>query len=244
LKASEQLGNLRARQAWENLDAVKKKPTAAQVAAARRGIEEALDWLERLAGLQPTIERLTLCASAFKRLAMLETRAGNTGAAADALQRMTARYAQAETLARDSAHPELFYPAMNRMAGELVTRFGHPGWAGFDAADLAAARASLQAKVTDDPDFWSLVGQVELDVYAALAEGRLAAALPNLLRGCAELHDHQAAPWLWASVADQLDFVLPAWGRHVAAAEAEAGETLRHRMAGYAGRAGRRTQAA
>ena len=237
LKASEQLGNLRARLAWESVDKAGPKADAACFADARGGIGRALVWLKGLVALQPTIERHSLCGSACKRLAMVETRAGRSAAARRAVAQMALHYGAAERLACDSGDPDLFYPAMNRMAAELVTRSRRlASWAGFGAADLDAVRASLQARAASDPDFWSLVGLVEIELYAALAERRLAAALPGLLKAYEDLQARVAAPWMWASVADQADFVLPAWQRGAPRVEQRAAQALRRRMAAYAGR--------
>jgi hypothetical protein len=59
MKAGEQLGNLRARLAWERLDTYGPAPDARRLAQARKDIGNAIDWLDLLVGLQPTIERLS-----------------------------------------------------------------------------------------------------------------------------------------------------------------------------------------
>ena len=46
---------------------------------------------------------------------------------------MKVRYANAEKLARTSNDPRLFYPALNRMAAELIVDCARPGWRGFDS---------------------------------------------------------------------------------------------------------------
>ena len=46
-----------------------------------------------------------------------------------------------------SNHAALFYPALNRMAAELIVDAGKPGWAGFDPAALAeVTRQAWHAK--------------------------------------------------------------------------------------------------
>ena len=164
LKLLEQLGNLRARQAWEAAEHAERgfaphaarpargkasrKPKNAKAATAHRdkAVEErdaafdaaraeivaALDMLERLAKLQPTIERESLCGSAWKRMALLEAHAKRPSAETKAIMNMKLRYANAETLARASNHPQVFYPALNRMAAELIVDAARPGWRGFD----------------------------------------------------------------------------------------------------------------
>jgi hypothetical protein len=79
---------------------------------------------------------------------------------------------------------------------------GRPGWKGLDSAIVEAARASLEAKNLVDPDFWSVVGQTELELYIAVAVGKLARAQKSLERGYQDLYRRVRAPWLWSSVFD------------------------------------------
>ena len=75
---------------------------------------------------------------------------------------MAQHYQRAEALARQAGHPEWYYPALNRMAADLVAHAGTAGWPGFDGADTALLRQCLETKRRDDPDFWSVVGLPEL----------------------------------------------------------------------------------
>ena len=59
-----------------------------------------------------------------------------------------------------------------------------------------------------DPDFWSVVGLPELSVYEALANHTLAQQLPAVLTSFDDMHQRAGTPWMWASVADQLGFVV------------------------------------
>jgi len=236
LKAVEQLGNLRVRMAWEALKALGERAGAEDWEGARKKIAAALVDLSGLNALQPTVERQILCASAHKRLAMVAGRAGDAPAQSAALLLMVRDYAAAEVQARRTGYADLFYPAMNRMAGELVTDWGSAAWTGFAEANVQAVRENLQARLQDDPDFWSWVGMIELDLYLALGGGALADALPKLLERYTDLQQRVAAPWMWSSVADQVDFVLPLWSLHVAPAEAAAATELSTRLGAWAGR--------
>ena len=127
LKVSEQLGNLCARQAWETVDQACKqngRVSAEELSKARTEIEAARDHLERVVAVQPSIERESLLGSAWKRLALVEAIAGRPRDELAAIASMQASYAKAEARARDSHHPELFYPALNRMAAELILNAG------------------------------------------------------------------------------------------------------------------------
>ena len=232
MKAHEQLGNLRARRGWARAAAA--EPASAAMAQARADITHALHELQALADLQPTLERHSLCGSAYKRLAMLEHKAGNAAAEKAALQQAALAYGRAEALAAASQHPELFYPALNRMALEWVANVGHRGWPGFDATASAAVRRSLQAKTQIDPDFWSHAGLVEIDLYEALAAGRLAERKAALEDAWADLHGRVSSPSLWGSVADQAQLVLAAYAPAAAGGEREAARSLLALLKGYA----------
>ena len=57
-----------------------------------------------------------------------------------------------------------------------VSGTAYSGWTG-----------PLDHAATDKPDFWSAVGQTELGLLEALAQGRLAGAAPGLLHAFREL---------------------------------------------------------
>jgi hypothetical protein len=270
LKVVEQLGNLRARQAWSEADnaireferparaddssgAVKNarghgrgngrtagsaKATKALDAAlgrARDEITAALGILRQVTALQPTMERESLCGSACKRLAMVEAAARNPRAEATAIEEMKNGYGRAEALARVGNSDALFYPALNRMAAELVADAGKPGWRKFDPVAVAAVRASLAARTRDDPDFWSVVGLTELRIYLAIADRKLAAELDVIVREFDDLYARVSAPSEWGSVLDQLRFVLPKYAARATATERKAVATLTRHLGGRAG---------
>ncbi|MDL2338411.1 MAG: CHAT domain-containing protein, partial [Pseudomonadota bacterium] len=189
IKASEQWGNLRVRQAWLKVDeaatalrqlsGVKGREAAEQEArahlatvarAARSAVLSALELLDQLVALQPTMERHSLCGSAHKRLAMIAQAAGpsseNDAARQQALHQMLACYEAAERMGRDAGMLDWYYPAQNRLAAEVAFASGppkgQPKAAHLDPERLASLRQILIAKTRDDPDFWSVVGLTEL----------------------------------------------------------------------------------
>jgi CHAT domain-containing protein len=232
MKAHEQLGNLRARHAWAQV--AQAAAGSPKLKDARAQIITALHGLQALADLQPTLERHSLCGSAWKLLAMLEQRAGDGRAQQAALAKAMAAYRSAEALAAATQDANLFYPALNRLALEVVSNMGAARWAGFNATATAAARASLQGKAATDPDFWSLAGLSEIDMLAAVAQRRLAEETPALLAAYADLHSRVAAPSHWGSVADQADFVLTPYTATVSGNEREAAAALLAVLRGYA----------
>ena len=239
VKASEQLANLRARLAWDRVKRAQRagKPRAELdrlMTQGRKDIRAALDMLGALVAIAPTVERESLLGSAHKRLALIEAVAGRAQPEAAAIATMAEHYRRAEALARKTRHAELFYPALNRMAAELITHAGDASWAGFDPQDSALVRDSLERKRREDPDFWSVIGLPELGIYEALASKTLASQLPVVLAACEDLHDRAGTTGMWATVADQADWVLKRFTAG-ASAEARAAKELLKVLRGYAG---------
>lgn len=222
MKAHEQWLNLRVRLAESKARA--EKPGSRARAGARREIQATIRQLEALAALQPTVERLNLCGSAWKRLAMIER--GTDEAAADAARaHADADYGRAEALAMAQDSPELYYPVINRMAYALARSAGR-AFAGFDAGVVDKARASAQAKVLAAPDFWSVVTLIELDAFEATGSGRLHEALGALLARVDDLRSRVPAPKSWSSVSDNAEYALRGW------ADAATGDE-RHALASW-----------
>ncbi|GEM_PF-6099535 len=125
-----------------------------------------------------------------------------------AIAAMAEQYRIAEKLARDEGADNLFYPALNRMSAELALNAGNPDWTGFDPSDVAAVRQSLAGKATRDPDFWSVVNAIELDIYEALAARRFKAAWPALLKRLSDAKARASGVSNWDSVHAQARFTL------------------------------------
>jgi len=236
IKAAEQLGNLRARlalQAVEQAGKQKNPLTRAQLQHARSEISEALEGLEALTRLQPSIERANLCGSAWKRLALVEAIAKRPKDERIAIENMKASYARAESLARATNYAALFYPALNRMAAELIVDADKPKWNNFDPATLGDVLESLSIRARDEPDFWSFIGMIELRTYQAIADRRLAAARAGIEHDLDELFTRVSAASMWSSVLDQASFVLPKYAQRAAGPERQAANQLLARVRGY-----------
>lgn len=270
LKASEQWGHLRVKRAWQRVDQaadamrVREKSAAsgprsagtqaarhkaqaaldAAIEAARPELADALTLLNRLIEVQPTMERHSLCGSAYKRLAMIERLASRPAQAQAALRQMQHRYAEAERLGCEAGLPDWYYPAMNRLAGVVALGAG-PTRAG-DAAEQAsvapqrwaAVRQALIAKTRDDPDFFSVVGLTELRLLEAVANGALAAACAGIVAEFDALNVRMPGTPKWRSVLEQLDFVLADLLQHGSRAECDAARTLTAHVEAYLARAG------
>ena len=197
-RAAEQLGNELARCGEKLKDEN----------AARQMIEEGIDQLGKLVALQATVERESLLGSAWKRLVLLETRAGRDAASLKALEKMVVHYANAEKLACEAKADNLYYPAKNGISAELRLAFLQKRAPRLTEARLSAVRESLDKAATERPDFWSVVGQTELALLEALAQGRLAGSGPALMDAARELKARVPATSSWDSVYTEARFTL------------------------------------
>ena len=231
-KAHEQFGNLRVRQAWSAAKNAKKG--SPELARGRKDITAALRDLKALAALHPTIERLSLCGSAWKRLAQLEALAGHTAREATALGKAADAYGRAEAMAVEQNDPQQFYPGGNRMAIELALHAGQPGWPGFEEAGRLRQLHSLQTKHAADPDFWSSAALIETDLFHALEQRQLAGSAERLRDAYTQLFQRVAAQRFWESVTDQAHFVLTPYQRAVGGAEKRAAKELLDLLESYA----------
>jgi hypothetical protein len=138
-------------------------------------------------------------------------------------------YKEAEKIGRERDLKDVFYPALNRMAAECVLHAGEESWKGFKAETISKLRTTLEEKSQEDPDFWSEVGRVELELYAALASQNLTSQSPVIMLGYETLHHREKDPMQWNSVQDQLDFVFPVYCERLKASkpqEVEAAQAL------------------
>jgi tetratricopeptide (TPR) repeat protein len=231
LKTQEHLHNLRARRGWQRCRAAKPGSTGWE--HARAEVQDAAERLAVLAALQPSVERGSLVGSAHKRLGLIHRQAGQSAAARAAFASAAEAYRGAEALAAARQDPQLFYPALNRMALEVVLGTGTGGFA-FDAADVAAVTRSVHARIAHEPDFWAHAALIELDLLRALAGGRLAAEQAGLQARFAALADRVKSVRMWGSVAEHADLVLGAHAEHTRGAEATAAKALLAVLEGYA----------
>jgi hypothetical protein len=246
IKAAEQLSNITARRAWEGVEKATRQAAASPngsstrtlrqtVVESRRAIGAAIDRLETLVRLEPSMERETLCGSAYKLLALLEHKAHRPSAERRAIEMMRRHYRRAESLGRTARLDGYFYPALNLIAAELAIEAGTGRWRGLDEALVEAVRQSLEENASARPDFWSLAGQIELKMYEAVARSTLGRARASLTAAYADLHARVGATWMWDSVRDQARFVLTRYLPRARAADQQAARALLARLDEYAG---------
>ena len=215
-KAAEQLGN----------QLVRRAGMLADPAAARAGIEAGIAQLERLAAVQPTFERANLIGSAYKRLTMVEWKAGHVAAAKAALAASVEHYGVAEAMARASGADALHYPAKIAIAAELRAAFIAGRTPELDDDRVKAVSDSLEHAATNKPDFWSVVGQTELLMLIALAKGELAQAEPALTTSLRDLKKRVPAVQMWGSVLNEARFTLEPYIAVASSAEKRAAQSV------------------
>src|SRR5262249_24065267 len=145
---------------------------------------------------------------AMKRLALIEAAAGRPREELQAIEKMKQYYRQGQQLCEKDGLPDLFYPASNYIAAELALNAGRKGWNLADRSLFDATRRSLEEKNRDDPDFWSIVGEIEIDLYEAVEEATLAEARMELEDRYRDLYTRMRGGSDWGSVYDTAVFVL------------------------------------
>ena len=125
--------------------------------------------------------------------------------------------------ARHNAQP-FFYPAMNRIArsSSLVDTSKTPRrrWT---EETIEAVRALMSSV---PPDFWSVVGQTELDMYMSIAAGWLARDVERLIEDFGKHHARVNNERMWGSVFDNAVFVLSRYRKRAGLTEAKAVDRL------------------
>jgi hypothetical protein len=249
MRAAEQLANVRGRLGWEIVDQARRHRDEMKTSeraggltkkgrvAARRAradaerslrkaveradllLEQALALLAKLRAVDETMERASLVGSVYKRRALVDAAVGRRGRMADSLRRMKASYQHAQAVGSKRGASDLYYPASNCLAADVALNAGRRDWRGLDRDIVEIVQQSLRAKSGSEPDFWSVVGEIELRQYEALAKGELASARQQLDKAYQDLHERVRAPRMWASVYDTACLVLPNYADRVAGRE-------------------------
>jgi len=227
-KAAEELGNQLARRGESNPDTTE----------GRRDVEEAIARLEKLVEIQPTVEREALLGSAYKRLVMIESRAdapargarsrsqATAGDRLAALRAMALHYGNAERLAREANADNLYYPAKNGISAEIRLAFLERRPAELAVDRMRAVQESLARAASQSPDFWSVVGLIELRVLEAVAAQRLADTSGALIAEFSDLKARVPARAMWDSVHSEARFTLEPYLGIASAAEKRAAAAL------------------
>jgi hypothetical protein len=264
IKAAEQLANVRGRLGWEIVDTAMRHlddtkgreksggQRARERAAARRArahaerslrtaikradslIQQSLELLTKLIAVGPTMERASLIGSAYKRRALVDGAAGRRARVRQALEQMRASYQKAQDLGKTIGADDVYYPAANRLTADVALHAGTTRWRAIHREAVNGIRKSLEAKSASDPDFWSVVGETELDQYEALARRKLAPAVNKLIRAYEDLHRRVTATRMWGSVYDTACLVLPNYASRATGRERTAANELLAQLRSFA----------
>ena len=90
----------------------------------------------------------------------------------------------------------------------------------------AAVEESLARAASERPDFWSVVGQIELRVLVAVAGHRLAGESASLIAEFDDLKARVPARTMWDSVYAEARFTIEPYGAVADPAERRAAEAL------------------
>jgi hypothetical protein len=139
---------------------------------------------------------------------------------------MARHYGNAERLAREARADNLFYPGKNNISAELRLSFLERRPAELAAERMQAVQESLARAASTRPDFWSVVGQIELRLLAAVAAQQLAGVAPGLIGEFEELKSRVPAKTMWDSVHAEARFTLEPYQGVASAAEKRAAQAL------------------
>ena len=249
LGAAHQYVNLTAKVAWttlreelkeiDRIGSVQKTRTADRqhnalrdkaIQRARDNVEAALARMESLLTFPQTAERLSICGSAYKRLAMIESRARRGREERAALDKMSYYYGRAMECAQETNRSAFLYAAMNRFAAELSLSM-RSKTGRVDAGLVARIRNELAQQNEASADFWSVAGEAELELYTTLEQRCLADRWQELEADYQSLHTRVPSVKYWRSIYDQCEFVLSNYVlRQTSAPEKTAGQRLLDRL--------------
>ena len=153
-------------------------------------------------------------------------RNGAVGERLEALRAMALHYGNAERLARAMDADNLFYPAKNGISAELRLAFLERRPAELAVDRVRAVQESLARAATASPDFWSVVGQIELRVLEAVAAQQLADESSALIAAFSDLKARVPAKSMWDSVHSEARFTLEPYQGIASAAEQRAARAL------------------
>jgi hypothetical protein len=248
-EAEDGSASLRAVERWAHLR-VRQAESITDVAQARAQLLSAIRTIERLcqsgepadgvaaagktddddAPAAATVERLSLLGSAFKRLTLLEERAGQGAAALVALQRCAGHYRQAERRAWALFSAGLtgapYFPSINALAAGLRLAIVSGAPATLDEAAVGRLDTALAKPADSGEDLHTLLAPIEFDLLKAVAAGELAWRQAGLQAALLALLERAPTHRAWGSVRFQLHFLLAPLAAQDKGAEADAARAL------------------
>jgi pimeloyl-ACP methyl ester carboxylesterase/CHAT domain-containing protein len=214
MRAAEQLGTMMVRHAEKQNDPP--------------GLQEGLAYLQTLVNTQPTMDRHGRLGSAYKRMAMLQWRKGQAHEAGELLTHAIHHYRWAENQAAKVGDDRRYlYPAKNALSAELSAAFlrRDVSWNVPDDA-IASLQTSLDRVMAQGPNFWELLGQIELQILQALTKRQLASVESAVCIRWQELKNRVPAPQKWESVHNATRFSLEPYAELVSSEERRAAQNM------------------
>ena len=147
---------------------------------------------------------------------------------------MRSAYEDAQKLGEKSGATDVYYPAANRLTADVALHAGTARSRDVDKETITFLRARLKTKSATDPDFWSVVGETELDQYEALARRKLAPVQPKLSKAYEDLHRRVTATRMWVSVYDTACLILPPYAGRASGREAATARALLDQLRKFA----------
>ncbi len=218
MRALEQYANYRVRRAadcWHQARRLASAKREAARATEVAAIETAIGDLDTLCRHAPTVERMNLLGSAYKRLAQVESEGERRLAA---LVGMARHYGQACARKRDA------YAFTNRIAAALLAE--QRGAAAVDAENRAESLRELDAlqrevarRNADDPNFWDDASLADLALTRLLLESAtprprsttVDASAAQVLGAYRDAVGRAASPREVASLAENIVFLDELW---------------------------------
>jgi hypothetical protein len=193
------------------LEPARRKLEAPAVMARIESAVAALGPLQTLvASKNPRdLETLSVVGSAKKRLALIAQSIDALDESARFLREMGQLYTRALELGVELDHDDLYYPGGNALLGHVIDAFGTDAPAPLAPQLVAAIEASIDRTMRLAPDFWPAITRIELRIYQALNDRRLAAELDAIQRALEDLKERVQAPWYWKSPRDQARLYVP-----------------------------------
>jgi tetratricopeptide (TPR) repeat protein len=104
-----------------------------------------------------------------------------------------------------------FYPARSLLECELrVHLLTSTPWqpASWRDREIAEVNGLIDKAAHDDPDFWSIVAQSQLDLFKAILHCRLQQVLPQIERSLNDLHTRIRTWRYWSYIQDEVSFLI------------------------------------
>ena len=205
VKALEQRANYRVKHAVQFYQTAAK----AEKGKALDEIEQAIEELTFLTSMAPTIERLSLLGSAYKRLAWLQpTKAERK----KALDNMRENYQRAFNKGLESGHIDA-YPLTNWITAEAILTWSdkarNQSWKGDVQGLVAKAIAEAKQKMAVNPDYWDSVVEPDCLLMMALVSGEYNASdIKRIVEGYRFATERGASEKDKTALREHLEFLI------------------------------------